>query len=209
LALPFVNAFRFFVDAFRSPDTSSIENYNTIKTSAAANGIGERTFFTWMETKPAFAAAVNRARAKAKAKLVRVITKQAPRDWRAAAFILERSWPNEYARTERVEQIGEQADDKNRAVCIYYNSGNSTLEELLNFPLHPSYTQGHDSPKVARAKQRLLDQMTGKAPAQPVSEEIEDSDFPPEEKVSDAPPPQVIHPALTGRIRPEWKGNGK
>src|SRR5438552_2368898 len=90
----------------------SVEKNNTFKTAAAICGIGERTIFTWLEKNEAFRTAVYRARAKAKAKLVRVITNQAPHDWRAAAWILERSWPDEYARTERVEQIGEKADDK-------------------------------------------------------------------------------------------------
>jgi len=30
-----------------------------------------------------------------------------------------------------------------------------------------------------------------------------------DETISHAPPPKVINKALTGRIRPEWKGNGK
>jgi hypothetical protein len=56
-------------------------------------------------------------------KLVRVIIDQAPKDWRAAAFLLERSWPQEYARTERVEQIGEKADES-RPLAILYQTGN-------------------------------------------------------------------------------------
>jgi hypothetical protein len=36
------------------------------------------------------------------------------------------------------------------------------------------------------------------------------SDAPaPEETISDAPSPSVVNPALTGRLRPDWKGNGK
>jgi hypothetical protein len=63
--------------------------------------------------------------------------------------------------------------------------------------------------KVARGKQ--LGQTTAKAPAQPEQETISDEDsYISEEKIADAPPPKiVVHPALTGRIRPEWKGNGK
>jgi hypothetical protein len=69
--------------------------------------------------------------------------------------------------------------------------------------------QGHDSPEVAREKQRrLLGQTTEKTPA-PEKISDSDSDFPPEEKISDAPPPKVVNPALTGRIPAKWKGNGK
>jgi len=101
----------------------SLEKCNTIKTSMQNAGICERVFYDWMKN-PSFAAAVHRARAKAKAKLVRTIINQAPRDWRAAAFILERSYADEYSRVsvERVEQIGEPADDKKLNLQIYYNN---------------------------------------------------------------------------------------
>jgi hypothetical protein len=116
---------------------------------------------------------------------------------------LERSWPNEYARTERIEQIGEKADEQ-KPLVIYYNNRNQPLAELLNFPIHSSM---FDSPKVAREKRRRLtgeSDATAKAPA---PETISDA---PEETIPDAPPPKVVvNPALTGRIRPEWKGNGK
>jgi hypothetical protein len=37
----------------------------------------------------------------------------------------------------------------------------------------------------------------------------EDDTFAPEETISDALPPQVVNPALTGRIRPEWRDGKK
>ena len=179
----------------------SVEQGNTFKTACEAHGIGERTLYDWMKRYPAFAAAVYVSRSRAKAKLVRVIVKQAPRDWRAAAWILERSWPNEYARTERIEQIGEQADDKKISVAIYYDTQGQPLSQLLDFPIHPSMAgQQTDSPKTGRKKQQRLLGERVEAAAQPEPEP---------EKISDAPPPKVVHPALTGRIRPEWKGNGK
>jgi len=119
-------------------------------------------------------------------KLVRVIINQAPRDWRAAAFLLERSWPNEYARTERIEQIGEQADDKKVSLNVYYDTGGIGMEKLTDFPIHFSMKQGHDSPEMAAEKQRRLLGETAEAPEQ--------------EKISDAPPPSVVNKALTGRI---------
>src|SRR6185437_13104528 len=79
----------------------SLEKCNTIKTAMQSAGVSERVFYDWMKNNPAFAAAVFRARARAKAKLVRVITDAAPNDWRAAAWLLERSW------VERVEPFEE------------------------------------------------------------------------------------------------------
>jgi len=76
----------------------SLEKCNTIKTAAAYCNVSERSVFSWISTNPSFAAAVSRA--KAKAKLVKVIVDASPKDFRAACWLLERSYPGEYARTE-------------------------------------------------------------------------------------------------------------
>jgi hypothetical protein len=88
----------------------------------------------------------------------------------ADLWLLERSWPQEYSRVsvDRVEQIGEKADQK-VGVQIYYSCGKSTLAQLLDFPV-----LGTDAPKVGREKQRRLLGQTEKAP----------------EKTSDAPAPE-------------------
>jgi hypothetical protein len=70
------------------------------------------------------------------------------------ALLLERSWPNEYARTERIEQVNEQADDKNPLV-ILYNTRGQQLSALLDFPIHSSMKQGHDSPHYRPSAGRL------------------------------------------------------
>jgi hypothetical protein len=158
---------------------------NTIKTAAAVCQVSERSVHSWISSNPSFAAAVFRARGIAKTKLIAVIREAALNDWRAAAWILERSWPDEYARTERVEQIGEKADEDKTSVKIFYNTGGQQLSELLSFPIHFSMKQGHDSPKKQR---RLLEQTTKKASAP--------------ETISDAPPPKVVNPALTGSTLP-------
>ena len=74
-------------------------------------------------------------------------------DWRAAAWILQRSWPDEYARTERIERVNEQADET-PAVRIYYNNPpGQTLSELLAFPVHHSFGQ---TEKRQRQRRRYL-----------------------------------------------------
>jgi len=109
-----------------------------------------------------------------------------------AQWILERSWPDEYSRVsvERVEQIGEQADEKKLALNVFYDTGGQGIENLLDFPIHFSM---YDSPEVAAEKQRRLLGQTTEAP---------------DPKISNAPPPKVVPKAFTGRIRPEWR-NGK
>jgi len=174
----------------------SLEKCNTIKTAMQSAGVSERVFYDWMKNNPAFAAAVFRARARAKAKLVRVITDAAPNDWRAAAWLLERSWADEYSRVtvERVEPF-EETNKSKPGVTILYRLGNQTLRELTDFP-----NMETDSPEVAREKQRRLLGQTTEA-----QEEIVEAS---EETISDTPPPQAVPKALTGRIRPEWR-NGK
>src|SRR5207244_7835358 len=110
--------------------------------------------FTLCEKKPSFLAATREARARAKIQLVDILSNAAKTNPNHAQWLLERSWPDEYSRVsvERVEQVGEKADDK-RGLTILYQTGNQPLAELLNFPVHSSM---YDSPEVAREKQRRL-----------------------------------------------------
>jgi hypothetical protein len=52
--------------------------------------------------------ATREARARAKIHLVDIIRNAAKTNANHAQWLLERSWPNEYARTERIEQVGEK-----------------------------------------------------------------------------------------------------
>ena len=83
--------------------------------------------------------------------------------------MLERRWPQEYARTERIEQISEQPAEKKISLNVYYNTHGEKLEKLLDFPNAET-----DSPEVGREKQRRLLGQIAEAPAP--------------EKISDAPP---------------------
>jgi hypothetical protein len=63
----------------------------------------------------------------------------------------------------------------------------------LGFTVGNDFPLATDSPEVAQQKKARL---MGRAAPTP-------------EKISDAPPPQVVNKALTGRIPQKWKGNGK
>ena len=160
-----------------------LANANTIQTAAAACGIGERTYHDWVERHPAFAAATREARAKAKIKLVNIIRNAARKNAHFACWLLERSWRDEYARTERIET--QPAEQKENSLRIFYDTQGASLSELLTFPIDPSmHTDSEGEVHYAP----------------------EEAEAPPE--AHDAPPPVVFN-HLTGRIRPEWKGNGK
>ena len=148
---------------------------NTIQTACDACGIGEKTYFRWCQKHPTFLTATREARARAKIKLVDIVRNAARINAKHAEWLLERSWPNEYARVERVEQVNE-ADDKKLALNILYSTGNHTLAQLLDFPNAET-----DTLEVAQQKQARL---MGEAPAP--------------EKISDAPPPKVVPAHMMG-----------
>ena len=84
----------------------------TFRLSCARAGVTSATFYNWLKKGEAaqsgalmeFFDAVERAKADSALRLISQITLQAPADWRAAAFILERRFPDDYGR--RAELTG-------------------------------------------------------------------------------------------------------
>ena len=100
----------------------------TFRLSCARAGVNPATFYRWLGTGETanvgryreFCDAVERAKADSALRLVSQITLQAPADWRAAAFMLERRFPDDYGR--RTEVTGKdggpvKVDTKNSA-CL-------------------------------------------------------------------------------------------
>lgn len=94
---------------------------NTVEAAAEAAGISRRTFYDWMERAQAggegskpyrdFAAEVERARAQAEAQLVETIADA--KSWQAAAWLLERGWPEVWAKpADRARLAQEAAEPK-------------------------------------------------------------------------------------------------
>jgi hypothetical protein len=69
-----------------------------IRTCCEATGIGERTYFDWREQHPHFSQACAHARAASQQRLIAIIERQAPDDWKAASWLLEKLYPREYGR---------------------------------------------------------------------------------------------------------------
>ena len=78
----------------------------TFGLTCARAGVNPATFYRWLEKGEAaksgvfceFCDTVSRARADSAMRLVSQITLQAPTDWRAAAFLLERRFPDDYGK---------------------------------------------------------------------------------------------------------------
>ena len=74
--------------------------------AAVAAGIDRGTLAGWRETVPEIASAVTDAETVAKHKLLTVIRSHMPTNWQAAGWMLERRWPSEYGRRDRVHHEG-------------------------------------------------------------------------------------------------------
>ena len=82
----------------------------TFRLSCARAGVTPATFYNWLGKGEVaksgvlmeFFDAVERAKADSALRLVSQITLQAPADWRAAAFMLERRFPDDYGKRTEV-----------------------------------------------------------------------------------------------------------
>jgi hypothetical protein len=78
----------------------------TYELAAAYGGISYDTFRTWRETKPAFFVALKEAEGEAAVRWLRRIEAAAEDDkhWQAAAWKLERRYPQDYGRTVATQE---------------------------------------------------------------------------------------------------------
>lgn len=83
---------------------------NYVETAAAYVGVAKQTFYTWLKRGAkgearfkAFADAVLVAQAESEARDVALIGKAAVTQWQAAAWRLERKFPDKWGRKERVD----------------------------------------------------------------------------------------------------------
>lgn len=92
-----------------------VEIINTIRmgcyevTAARAHGVSETTFHEWKNKYPDFKERVEQARAFAETRYVSVVRRAAEsdHDWHAAAWWLERSYPDRWGRRQRLELAGD------------------------------------------------------------------------------------------------------
>lgn len=88
----------------------SVSNANHISTACDLAGINRSTFNKWMKRGEVEETGiyhdlylkVKRAEAISEIGLLQIIREAAPDDWRAAAHILERRWPNSWGKHDRV-----------------------------------------------------------------------------------------------------------
>lgn len=95
---------------------AAIKNGSPAQDAAALCGIASTTYYRWMRegadgddpAKREFRQRVIEAKAQLKAACVRQVLKASSKDWKAAAWYLERCHPDEFGRRDRVRVDGEQ-----------------------------------------------------------------------------------------------------
>ena len=88
-----------------------ISKGNSITTACQSVGIAETTFRVWKEkgdkepdsVHGEFLQAMHKAESDAKQELLQYVKDAAPHSWQASMTILERRWPNEFGRRDRME----------------------------------------------------------------------------------------------------------
>jgi len=107
--------------------TNALERGATYKLAARAGGISYRTFCRWRENKPEFAEKVAAAEWEAADQWLEAIDEAAEAgSWRAAAWKLERRYPNQYGtgRERRTRDGANKADEDGRdAVIVLPDNG--------------------------------------------------------------------------------------
>jgi transposase len=81
----------------------ALRDGNTRRAACMAAGIDQDTLANWAQRFSDFSEELTRAEAEAEVALVGIIRAAAPQDWRAALTLLERRWPNEWGKRERID----------------------------------------------------------------------------------------------------------
>lgn len=108
---------------------------NYIETAAAYAGIAKSTLYDWLKRGAraktgkyrAFSDAVQRALAEAEVRDVAIIGKAAQEQWQAAAWRLERKFPERWGRKDRHEVTGESGGPL--TIKVVYDEDNGPGEE--------------------------------------------------------------------------------
>lgn len=135
----------------------SLENGNYIETTCLSVGINQSTFYDWLNRGEQennslyteFSKAVTRSQAKAEEKLLKLVLDSAPKDWRAAVWILERRFSERWANTQRVNILVEkQLEEITNAL---QNKLSPEVYETVIRAIAEGYHQENNSEKISGA----------------------------------------------------------
>jgi len=75
--------------------------------AALLAGISLQTFYTWKKEKPEFSEGIKKAKARFKEAGIKNIREAAKKDWKAWAWLLERKFPEEFAKRDNFNVSGD------------------------------------------------------------------------------------------------------
>lgn len=117
-------------DATRSTILRALRHGATYKRAAEAAGMAYETFRAWRENDPVFSAAVEKAHGQMMQTALASIERAAKEGtWQAAAWWLERTYPDEYGRS-----IQEHRGEVNHTIRITYVNDWRGVEHQLEEP---------------------------------------------------------------------------
>jgi len=99
-----------------------------IKTSCGLIGIDESTFYNWKKNNPGFKEAVEATRAVYESNLIDLIRSNAPSDWRAAAWLLERRHPESWSLKKDISIDVKKSDGADRVIDFLKQSRSISSE---------------------------------------------------------------------------------
>ena len=88
----------------------------TITASCGLVGISRSTFYKWIENYPEFKQAVDGARPIIESNMLELIKDQAQTDWRAAAWVLERRFPEDFSLKREVDLQVNKSNGTNEVI---------------------------------------------------------------------------------------------
>lgn len=100
----------------------------TQKDACEILGVHESTFIRWMKN-PNFANRITQARTKQKQFMITAVVGAANKDWKAAAWWLERKHPDEFVRKQEIEHTGKV--DLVQALMGADKGGGNATDEFL------------------------------------------------------------------------------
>ena len=125
----------------------AIKHGATLEIAARAAGIGARTLDEWLKhgrdelqadpdaSGPCaiFVSEVMIAAAKSEQELIEIIRKEAPKTWQAAAWLLERKFPQRYAKVDRLRVSGDETNERPITIENRQEIENKLLQKLADF----------------------------------------------------------------------------
>jgi len=94
----------------------ALSNGLTIVAACGLVGISEQTFYNWKAKYPEFLEAVDGARPMFEGSMIELIKDQAPNDWRAAAWLLERRHPESFSLKRELDLNVKKSDGTDQVI---------------------------------------------------------------------------------------------